>query len=87
VETHEASPHGPYQRSIAVAARPHRRPNSNRGAGKLGLDYRGKGGYIVAAPSITMHGKYRWESVEPDCRGATFNWAGAKQALALAPKS
>jgi hypothetical protein len=28
----------------------------------------------------------RWESVEPDRRGATFNWAGARQALALAPK-
>jgi hypothetical protein len=57
--------------------------NSNHGAGSLGLDYRGRGGYIVAAPSTTPRGAYQWDTVDPDRRGLTFDWEAAKRALGL----
>lgn len=57
--------------------------NSNHGAGKLGLDYRGRGGYIVAAPSVTEAGAYQWAAVEPDRRGLVFDWEAARRVLGL----
>lgn len=36
-------------------------PNVGNGAGLLpGVDYRGKSGYVVAPPSVTEVGSYRW---------------------------
>jgi Bifunctional DNA primase/polymerase, N-terminal len=55
--------------------------DGNHSAGKFGIDYRGCGGYIVAAPSATETGIYRWEIVEPDRRGPLFDWQAALRAL------
>jgi hypothetical protein len=49
----------------------------------LGIDYKGKGGYIVAAPSVTESGVYQWETVEPDRRGGTFDYPAAKRVLGV----
>jgi hypothetical protein len=69
--------------------------NSSHGAGALGLDYRGKGGYIVGAPSHTVEirkpdgeidqyeGTYRWEAIELNRWGLRFDWEAAKRALGL----
>jgi Bifunctional DNA primase/polymerase, N-terminal len=46
-----------------------------------GLDFRGVGGYIVAAPSRTDDGVYRWEFSDPDARGRTFDWGTAMECL------
>jgi Bifunctional DNA primase/polymerase, N-terminal len=53
----------------------------NHSAGKFGIDYRGRGGYIVAAPSLTETGTYRWQIVEPDRSGPLFDWQAALRAL------
>jgi Bifunctional DNA primase/polymerase, N-terminal len=57
--------------------------DGNHSAGKFGVDYRGRDGYIVAAPSVTETGKYRWDSVEPDRRGLSFGWQAAKRVLGI----
>jgi hypothetical protein len=50
-----------------------------------GLDFRGVGGYIVAAPSRTEDGVYRWEFSVPDARGRTFDWGAAMECLYGSP--
>jgi Bifunctional DNA primase/polymerase, N-terminal len=50
----------------------------------LGVDYKGKGGYMVAAPSVTESGVYQWETVEPDRRGGSrFDYPAAKRVLGV----
>ena len=46
-----------------------------------GLDFRGRGGFIVAAPSITEVGTYRWEFADPDARSGVFDWMAAMEHL------
>jgi Bifunctional DNA primase/polymerase, N-terminal len=46
-----------------------------------GLDFRGLGGYIVAAPSRTKDGAYQWEFCDPQARGLPFNWQAAMEHL------
>jgi hypothetical protein len=46
-----------------------------------GLDFRGAGSYIAAAPSRTEHGTYQWEFCDPDARGRPFNWSAAMEHL------
>jgi len=41
---------------------------------RIGLDVRGDGGYIVAAPSVIDGRFYRWERVEPERFGAPLPW-------------
>jgi hypothetical protein len=54
---------------------------------RSGLDFRGLAGYIVASPSITDQGAYRWEHAYPDARGRPFDWAAAMEHLhGLAPR-
>jgi hypothetical protein len=47
----------------------------------LGVDYKTRGGYIVAAPSTTKDGAYQWETSEPDRMGPTFDWEAAMDVL------
>jgi hypothetical protein len=46
-----------------------------------GLDFRGIGGYVVAAPSRTSDGVYQWEFCDPEARGRPFNWQAAMEHL------
>jgi hypothetical protein len=46
-----------------------------------GLDFRGTGGYIVAAPSRTDQGDYQWEFADPNARSRPFNWPAAMEHL------
>jgi Bifunctional DNA primase/polymerase, N-terminal len=55
----------------------------NHSTGRLGIDYRGRGGYIAAAPSVTEAGMYQWDTTEPGRRELTFDWEAAKRALGL----
>jgi hypothetical protein len=56
--------------------------DGNHTCARYGLDHRGRGGYIVAAPSITEAGRYRWEAVELGRRGRqVFDWEAAMRAL------
>jgi hypothetical protein len=44
-----------------------------------GLDFRGAGGYIVAAPSVRPDGIYQWEFADPGARRYPFNWTAAME--------
>ena len=57
-------------------------PNATNHVRKpLGVDYKTRGGYIVAAPSVTPDGAYTWQVAEPDRLGPTFDWDAAMQVL------
>jgi hypothetical protein len=49
----------------------------NHASAKTGLDFRGRGGYIVGAPSIVDAGQYAWDFTNGGRYGATFDWDGA----------
>jgi len=49
----------------------------NHASAKTGLDFRGRGGYIVGAPSIVEAGQYTWDFSQGGRYGATFDWDGA----------
>lgn len=55
--------------------------DGNHADSASGLDFRGLGGYIVAAPSITQHGRYAWQFTDPDARGRPFDWQAAMEHL------
>jgi hypothetical protein len=44
-----------------------------------GLDFRGAGTYIAAAPSVTNDGIYQWEFADPEARSVPFNWPAAME--------
>jgi hypothetical protein len=44
-----------------------------------GLDFRGVGSYVAAAPSRTDAGTYQWEFCGPGARGRPFNWSAAME--------
>jgi hypothetical protein len=57
-------------------------PNATNHVRKpLGVDYKTRGGYIVAAPSVTPDGAYTWQVSEPDRKGPRFDWDEAMQVL------
>jgi len=49
----------------------------NHASARTGLDFRGRGGYIVGAPSIVEAGPYTWDFTLGNRYGATFDWDGA----------
>jgi hypothetical protein len=51
--------------------------------GSLGVDYKGRGGYVIGTPSVTPVGTYHWELVEPDRRGPTLDYDAAKRVLGI----
>jgi hypothetical protein len=55
--------------------------DGNHADTKAGLDFRGKGGYIVAAPSTTDLGRYWWVAVHSERKGEPFDWHAAHRAL------
>lgn len=59
--------------------------DGNHADQRSGLDFRGVGGYIVAPPSRTKDGAYRWEFSDPDARGRPFDWHGAMECLHVPP--
>jgi hypothetical protein len=46
-----------------------------------GLDFRGVGSYVAAAPSRTDAGTYQWDFCDPGARGRPFNWSAAMEHL------
>lgn len=54
---------------------------ANTTRAKIGMDVRGAGGYIVAAPSVTAEGRYRWEVVERERAGEPLPWASILDVL------
>ena len=68
--------------------------HGNHSAGKSGhgLDFRGVGGYVVAAPSVIDGACYQWVALKPEQYGATLVWDSLTDVLvepraALAPRS
>jgi hypothetical protein len=55
--------------------------DGNHSNGASGLDFRGIGGYVVAPPSRTKDGVYRWEFSQPDAYGRAFDWAAAMECI------
>jgi len=52
--------------------------DGNHASARTGLDFRGRGGYIVGAPSVLASGlMYHWEFTQGGRLGATFDWYGA----------
>jgi len=49
----------------------------NHASAATGLDFRGRGGYIVGAPSHLDAGSYTWDFTLGNRLGATFDWDGA----------
>lgn len=58
--------------------------DGNHSAGKAahGLDFRGKGGYILAGPSTIQGASYVWLSVKPERYGAALSWDALTEELA-----
>lgn len=46
----------------------------NHTRARIGLDVRGDGGYVVAPPSVTDVGRYRWQRFEPERYGPPLPW-------------
>lgn len=56
--------------------------DGNHASAKTGLDFRGRGGYILGAPSVLADGlMYHWEVTQGGRYGATFDWYGALEVL------
>ena len=52
--------------------------DGNHASARTGLDFRGRGGYILGAPStLSGGGMYHWEFTQGGRCGATFDWYGA----------
>lgn len=60
---------------------PNNEGNHTAGKNNHGLDFRGVGGYIVAAPSTLENGHYEWVGFAPERFGETFNWDAATKIL------
>lgn len=89
---HRLNQHGLLRGSFAQASTPSggghlcfaANDEGNHTAGKAGhgLDFRGFGGYVVAAPSVLDIGKYEWVGFAPERYGQPFDWAAASALLA-----
>lgn len=56
--------------------------NHQAGSTRSGLDSRGTGGYVLAAPSIIDGGRYEWAGVRPDTYGPVLSWSSVLDVFA-----
>jgi hypothetical protein len=60
--------------------------NANGTLVHAGVDLRGRGGYVLAPPSVVDGRPYRWEFSRPLADGGPLDWAAVKRLLVPAPR-